>query len=357
MIRYKSTKIDLFLIILAFIIFCIGIACIYSATYQKLEFRSYVLKQLLWGIFGVIGLSFVLWAGYKRFIQWGYLLYLISLFLLILVLFMPSVSGAHRWFKIFGFSFQPSELAKLTLILAIVKYLDTFIRRKLIFFDILVVILFTLLISVLILVEPDLGTAIILWPLLIGILIAAGIKPKILFFIIVIGLTLLPLGWNHLQPYQKERLLVFLNPNLDPLGAGYTLIQSKIAIGQGGIFGSGWLAGTQNQLNFLPERHTDFIFSVIGEEWGFIGVLVILFLYYLLVIRGFNIAIRATERSGKFLASSITVLFTIQIIINIGMSIGIMPVVGLPLPLLTYGGSSLFFTIIGLGLLLDISRK
>ncbi len=357
MIEHKSIKIDLFLVTLTFIIFCIGIACIYSATYQEPGYENFALKQLLWGAFSIVGSSLIFWIGYKKFIQWGYLLYLVSVVLLILVLFMPSVSGAHRWFRFFGLSFQPSELAKLTLILVVVKYLGGAKRQKLNIIDILVPILFTLVVSVLILVAPDLGTAVILWPLLICILVIAGIKPKTLVLIVILGLALLPLGWDYLRPYQRERLLVFLNPDLDPLGAGYTIIQSKIAIGAGGIFGSGWLSGTQNQLNFLPERHTDFVFSVAGEGFGFVGVLIILLLYYLFIIRGFGIALRTTEGDGKLLAAAITALFTIQIIINVGMSIGIMPVVGLPLPLISYGGSSLFFTIIGISLLLDISRK
>jgi len=176
---------------------------------------------------------------------------------------------------------------------------------------------------------------------------------------ILIGTTLfsMPFFWYMLKDYQRERLLVFVNPNVDPLGAGYTVIQSKIAIGSGMFFGKGWLSGTQNQLNFLPERHTDFIFSVIGEQWGFFGSSILIALFIILIYRGLKIAHETTDSYGKLLAIGIVSLLAFQIIVNIGMTIGLMPVVGLPLPLLSYGGSSLLTTVVSIGILLNIGMR
>jgi len=171
------------------------------------------------------------------------------------------------------------------------------------------------------------------------------------------GLACAPFLWFFLKEYQRNRLMVFINPNLDPLGAGYTIIQSKIAIGSGGIIGKGWLAGTQNQLNFLPEHHTDFIFSVVGEEWGFIGSAVLLFLFYKLVEKGLRIAETTSDIYGKTLAYGIVTVFVMHIIVNIGMVCGLMPVVGIPLPFVSYGGSFLIMSMVSVGILENIKNK
>ena len=203
--------------------------------------------------------------------------------------------------------------------------------------------------------EPDLGTALMLVPILLVLIYTWGAPLKYLLFMIFSGLFLCPLGWFFLKDYQKERLMVFIDPGLDPLGAGYTIIQSKIAIGSGGFFGKGWLSGTQNQLNFLAERHTDFIFSVVGEEWGFFGSMVLVGLYFLLIQRGFFIAEKAKDPCGRLLAVGLTTMIAIQVIVNLCMTMGFMPVVGLPLPLVSYGGSSFLVTMMALGLLESIA--
>jgi rod shape determining protein RodA len=210
---------------------------------------------------------------------------------------------------------------------------------------------------ILVLLQPDLGTALLMLPIFFAILLVGGARVKYIVWMIAIGLAGLPVFWHFLREYQKQRLLVFLNPNIDPLGAGYTIIQSKIAVGSGGLFGKGWLAGTQNQLNFLPERHTDFIFSVIGEEWGFLGALIVVFLYFVIVQKAFTIANLTSDRFGKLIATGIGVLLGFQVIINIGMTIGLMPVVGIPLPLVSYGGSSLLSTLVAIGLLLNVFMR
>ncbi|MEK6733202.1 MAG: FtsW/RodA/SpoVE family cell cycle protein, partial [Candidatus Omnitrophota bacterium] len=199
------------------------------------------------------------------------------------------------------------------------------------------------------------GTALMLVPVFFVLLYIWGAKIKHLFFIIGTGLALSPLGWFLLKDYQKERLAVFINPDIDPLGAGYTVIQSKIAIGSGGVFGKGWMSGTQNQLNFLTERHTDFIFSVAGEEWGFAGGVILLVLYYILVKRAFEIAKKTDDPCGVLVACGMATMIGIQVLVNISMTMGFMPVVGLPLPLVSYGGSSLLVTMAALGILESIA--
>ena len=210
---------------------------------------------------------------------------------------------------------------------------------------------------ILVLVQPDLGTALLLLPIFFATLFVAGARIKYLIAMVALGLGAMPFMWQILHGYQKQRLLVFLNPNIDPLGAGYTIIQSKIAIGSGGLFGKGWLSGTQSQLNFLPERHTDFIFSVVGEEWGYIGAAGLVLAYLFIVRRALTIASLTSDIYGKLIANGIAVMFAFQIIINIGMTIGLMPVVGIPLPLVSYGGSSVVATFLAIGLLLNISMR
>ena len=209
----------------------------------------------------------------------------------------------------------------------------------------------------LVLLQPDLGTALLLVPIFLSIMLVAGARPRYLVGMILLGLTGLPFFWQILREYQRQRLLVFLNPNIDPLGAGYTIIQSKIAIGSGGLLGKGWTHGTQNQLNFLPERHTDFIFSVIGEEWGFLGAAALVFLYFLIIKRAFNIASLTSDLYGKSIATGVAVMLGLQVVVNIGMTVGLMPVVGVPLPLVSYGGSSLISTLVAIGLLLNVGMR
>jgi rod shape determining protein RodA len=185
----------------------------------------------------------------------------------------------------------------------------------------------------------------------------AGEGIKYLIVLVLTGLAAMPFLWHFLRDYHKQRLLVFLNPNVDPLGAGYTIIQSKIAVGSGGLIGKGWLAGTQNQLNFLPERHTDFIFSVVGEEWGLFGALVLILSFFLIMRRSLDIASSTNDMHGKLIAVGIVTLLTLQVVINIAMTIGFMPVVGIPLPFVSYGGSSMLTSFIAIALLLNVGMR
>jgi len=288
----------------------------------------------------------------------SYFLYFINVCFLVLVLFFSKArGGSHRWLNLGPFSIQPSELAKITLILALSCFISARKSEVLKMGLVVKVFLFVVPVFALIVIEPDLGTALLFIPITLAILFIAGTNIKYLIWSLLMGMGAIPFFWHFLKDYQKQRLLVFIDPNIDPLGSGYTVIQSKIAVGSGGIFGKGWLGGTQNQLNFLPERHTDFIFSVVGEEWGFVGAIVLILLYCLIVLRGIKIIDSTADMSGKLMATGFVTLFAIQAIINIGMTIGILPVVGLTLPLVSYGGSSLVTMLLAVGLLLNIGTK
>jgi rod shape determining protein RodA len=210
---------------------------------------------------------------------------------------------------------------------------------------------------VLILTQPDLGTALVLAVLFVTMVLVAGFRPLTLVPLILGGLALLPLVWRHLKPYQQKRILTFFNPELDPLGAGYHALQSKIAIGSGQITGQGFLKGTQNRLYFLPEQHTDFVFSVFAEEWGFIGATVLVALYLFLVLWALRIAQHARDQFGALLATGVAAMLFWQVIVNIAMVTGLLPVVGIPLPLMSYGGSSLITVMVGIGLLINVSMR
>ncbi|MDP3804268.1 MAG: rod shape-determining protein RodA [Candidatus Omnitrophota bacterium] len=361
MLKRGSFKdLDIMLIAIALLVFIVGILTIYSATMAKgLSFsEGFVFRQLNALCIGFVILIIAILISYQRFIDLAYLIYMINIALLVLVLFLGHIRlGAQRWFSIAGFAFQPSELMKLGLVLVLANYVGSKKGAMSELKSLVVPCILLAIPFILVLLQPDLGTALLLVPIFFSILIIGGAELKHLGGLALVGLAGLPFFWQILRDYQKQRLLVFINPNIDPLGAGYTIIQSKIAVGSGGLFGKGWLAGTQNQLNFLPERHTDFIFSVVGEEWGLIGALVLVFLYFMIVRKAFTIAALTSDQYGKAIAVGIGTLIAFQVIINISMTIGLMPVVGIPLPLVSYGGSSLIATLIAIGLLVNVGMR
>lgn len=351
---------DKAILAIVFILCLIGLLTLYSSTkVRDLSFaESFVFKQISWIAFGALLLLLIVNISYQKFIDISYFLYAINIILLILVLIMGRERlGAQRWFTIGNFTLQPSEFIKINFILTLANYLGS---KKGNLEDPRGLIVPLMLLGVpflLVLIQPDLGTALLLVPIFLSMMFVAGARPKYLNTLVILGVTLMPFFWHFLKDYQKQRLVVFLNPNVDPLGAGYTIIQSKIAVGSGGLIGKGWLAGTQNQLNFLPERHTDFIFSVIGEEWGLFGALILVLLFFMIVRRGFDIAHSTNDMYGKLVATGIIVLIALQVTTNIAMTIGMMPVVGIPLPLISYGGSSMLTTFIAIGLLLNIGMR
>jgi rod shape determining protein RodA len=320
---------------------------------------------MLWVILGAILFLIISNINYRRFCDWTYLLYVLALFFLLLVLFLGSVRlGAQRWLRFGWFNFQPSELAKIVMTIFLARYFSrksaedvSLLSGKFGIFRGLILPLFFVAIPMgLIIEQPDLGTGMILFFLFIAMLFLTNVKLRYIFTLIVLAIVPLPFLWHLLKGYQKDRLLVFLNPNIDPLGAGYTVIQSKIAIGSGGFWGRGWLLGTQSQLRFLPEAHTDFIFAGFSEEWGLLGGIGLLFLYFLLIRQGFLIAQRTQDHFGKLMAFGISLMLSIRVIINVAMNMGLAPIVGIPLPLMSYGGSSVFVTFIVLGILVNIDK-
>lgn len=357
----------LIILAIACLITCVGILSIYSSNYQKasLSMQEVYKRQILWVFFGIALFLLVSNFNYRRLWDLTYFLYAATVLFLFLVFFLGVVRlGAQRWLRIAWFNFQPSEFSKLIIAIFLARYFSrknvssiSLASRE--FGIIKGLILPFIYIAVpmgLIIEQPDLGSAMIILFLFIALLYLTEIRLRYFFVFLSVIILPMPLLWHLLRDYQKERLLVFMNPNVDPLGAGYTMIQSKIAIGSGGLLGKGWLSGTQGQLHFLPEAHTDFIFAIFAEEWGLFGVMALLILYYLVIRQGIKIAERTSDHFGKLLAYGISLMLCIQVSINIAMNLGLAPVVGLPLPLMSYGGSSILTTFIALGILANIDK-
>jgi len=345
-----------------------GLVVLYSASYQNARVSHQVFYDQLWmAATGFVVMFILSRIDYRKFYDLAYVFYGFCVVLLVFVLMGGRHAlGATRWLTFGPISFQPSELAKLGLILALGRYFsDTrpAVRfslqniRGVLWRDLFAPLILTLVLMLLIFKQPDLGTSLLFFGIFIAMLFVSYLEYRYILGFLFVCLAAVPFAWGLLKQYQKDRLLVFLNPNIDPLGTGYTIIQSKIAIGSGQIFGKGWLAGTQNQLNFLPERHTDFIFSVIGEEWGVVGTLAVLFFYFMLVFTAIRVAEQVKDKFGVQVTTGIMMILTLQVIINMGMVLGLFPVVGLTLPLISYGRSSFMVFMIMLGILLSISRR
>ncbi len=289
--------------------------------------------------------------------RWSLALYGLGVLMLVAVLAIGDIGkGAQRWLD-FGFiRFQPSEILKLVVPMTTAWALA---RRPLPprLPDILLVGILTLVPAALIAKQPDLGTALLVASAGILVLFIAGVRWRLIIGLLGFLVALAPLVWGHLQDYQRARILTFLNPQSDPLGSGYHIIQSQIAIGSGGLSGKGWLHGTQSHLEFLPERHTDFIFAVIGEEFGFTGILALMALYLFVIGRGLMIAARAQDTYERLLAGSLTLVFFVYLFVNTGMVSGLLPVVGVPLPLISYGGTSMVTLMAGFGMLMAIETR
>ena len=350
------------------LIVMVGLVALYSASHGNVRVSQEIFyDQLICALAGFAIMYFLGKVDYRKFYDVAYIFYALNIGLLIFVLFGGRHAlGARRWIEMGGISFQPSELTKLSLILMLGAYFSNrrpklpygfFSRAQVFFWDLVIPLAITIIPMFLIFKQPALGTALLLFGIFLVMLFVTEIEYRYLFGLLGLCVAAAPLAWNVLKSYQKDRLLVFLNPNIDPLGAGYTIIQSKIAIGSGRILGKGWLAGTQNQLNFLPERHTDFIFSVIGEEWGIIGAILLLVLYFLLIHCSLNIANQVKDKFGMFVSMGIVAILTLQVVINIGMVVGLFPIVGLTLPFVSYGRSSFLIFIVMMGFLLNLSKR
>lgn len=351
---FKHLKyLDWTLLVAVLALAVIGIFFVYSASYQisRSTGVDFARRQAVWMGAGLIAFLLLSLVDYRRLISMAYFLFILTtLFLLILIVLGVIRSGARRWIQLGAFSIQPSEFAKVTLVLVMARLLVDRISRRRRWSYLLLPGLLAAGPVLLILKQPDLGTALIFFPVSVGMALIAGARVKHVVIILIILALISPGFWFFLKDYQRNRILVFINPSIDPLGSGYTVIQSKIAIGSGKLWGKGWLGGTQNMLSFLPERQTDFIFSVVAEEWGFMGSLILLGIYGLIVYRLYQIALGARELGGRLLVAGVLILFSSHVLINVGMAMGLLPATGLPLPLLSYGGSITTATLALLGI-------
>jgi rod shape determining protein RodA len=394
---------DKAVIVCVLILLSAGLMAIYSATASNAAteiMQNNFTKQIIWFLLGAMIASAIVIAPVKTFYNSAYALYALSLVLLVLVLFLGGGKGVHRWFIFGPVHFQPSEVAKIAVVLALARYLSQDTRDLRNLKELAIAFAMVIVPVGLIIKQPDLGTAIVLCALLIPMLFWAGLSPFVVFLIVspfvaivsafnlytfaaamllIVGVlffakrrlpvlitvfivniffgALTPSLWNKLHDYQKTRIMIFLGLEQDPRGTGYQVAQSQVAIGSGGFWGKGWLQGTQTKLRFLPEQHTDFIFSVIGEEFGFFGVAIILLTFFVMLWRTLQIA---SELKNNFLALVVigcAAILGVHVVVNTGMTVGIMPVTGIPLPFLSYGGSSLLTNMTILGLILGAGVK
>ena len=359
--RRYIRNLDWILILTVFLLTGVGLVLIASATHTealRTGVNYFVQRQVLFLSVDVLLVILLLRLDYHVLKQVALPLYVITLILLLGVMFFGhSTMGAQRWIRLGPVIFQPSEFSKVFIIVCLAAFLDKQAGSLEHWKEYLPAGLFLLAPFVLVLRQPDLGTALVFGAIGFSMFWVCGFKTRWIAWMTGVLICLSPLIWHFLHEYQRNRIRVFLNPELDPFGAGYHVIQSKIAIGSGLLLGKGWMQGTQSQLNFLPENHTDFIFAVAGEEFGFIGAVVILLLYLILIWRGLTIALNAEDRFGMLLATGITGMYLFHVLVNIGMTAGIMPVTGVPLPFLSYGVSSLTTNMLLAGLLLNINLR
>jgi len=336
------------------ILMACGLGILYSASDGSIDI---VYRQLVRLAIAFVVMFFVAQIPQHQFYIWAPWFFALGIILLILVLVAGDVGkGAQRWLNLYVIRFQPSEMMKLVTPMMIAWYLcEKPFPPKVtsLFISLALVILPTVLIAK----QPDLGTALLVAAAGFFVVFFGGIRWRVLFGVIVSMLALFPVLWQFMHDYQKQRVLTLFDPGSDPLGSGYHIIQSTIAIGSGGIYGKGWLNGTQSQLDFLPERTTDFIFAVFAEEFGIMGAIVLLVIYAFIIIRGLYIAANAQDSFGRLLAGSLSMTFFVYLFVNVGMVSGILPVVGVPLPLVSYGGTSMVTLMAAFGMLMSISTN
>ncbi len=350
----KIWQINWSLIFLATLIAFIGFAMLYSAANGHLD--PWASRQMVRFGAGLVLMLAIALVDVRVLFRYAYLMYFGAFALLVAVEFVGTGGmGAQRWIDLKFIQIQPSEIMKLAIVLVLARYFHGMsaeeIARPL---RLLVPIVLTLAPAGLVLKQPDLGTAAMLLMVGTAVFFCAGVRLWKFAVVGVLGLSAIPIGWQFLHAYQRQRVLTFLDPEVDPLGAGYHILQSKIALGSGGVFGRGFLQGSQTHLNFLPEKQTDFIFTMLAEEFGMVGGLTLLLLYAILLIYGLAIALRSRNRFGRILAVGITCNLFLYVFINIAMVMGLVPVVGVPLPLISYGGTAMLTIMAALGLLMSI---
>jgi rod shape determining protein RodA len=344
------------LLVVALMLAVVGAATVHSATAETSI--GYLSRQAAWVGVGVFLFLALFSVDYQRLALLALPFYAVSLVLLVLVLVFGQVrGGARSWFGFGGFGIQPSEFAKIATAVLLARYLSGLEGEYLRLRDIAIATGIVLLPMALMVVQPDLGGAIMFLPMLGAMLMVAGIKKRYLVTAALVLVVAGGAGWGFMHPYQRDRVLTFLNPERDPLGAGYQVRQSKIAVGSGELVGRGYMQGTQSQLRFLPARHTDFIFAVLAEEWGFLGVAFVLFLYGSFLFGCAEVAARARDRLGLLLVVGFLSTFGFHIIYNAGMVVGLVPITGIPLPFLSYGGSFTMFCFAALGMVLGVDFR
>lgn len=349
---------DWTLFVFTLILAVLSVSEIYAATLHT-RFHPFYKDQILWFLSGIVAMFVLSVIDYHQLIEWSYWLYVFCLVSLVGVLVVGSrVMGARRWIRLpGGMHFQPSEWVKLVLILVITRYFLSLAGRKLSWVDIFKGIGLVGLPILLVLKQPDLGTALTYLPILLAGLFLGGIGWKKATVLLLAGLLMIGVAFSTnkiLKPYQKARLTSFLNPGSDPRGSGYQILQSKIAVGDGGVFGRGATHGTQTQGDFLPIPYTDFIFAAFAEAHGFIGAVLLLLIYFLVLMRLIQNAQTAADLPGTFLVMGVVAVMIFEIAVNVGMVLGLMPVTGIPLPLMSYGGSSVLFTFMALGMVMNV---
>ncbi|AGA33859.1 Rod shape-determining protein RodA [Thioalkalivibrio nitratireducens DSM 14787] len=350
----RSLRLDGTLMLLLAILLALGLVVLFSASGENVAAME---RQLVRVGFGLAGMLLVARIPVSTLRAWSPWLFLAALGLLVAVMFMGEVGkGARRWLDLGMLRFQPSEIMKLAMPLMVAWYLSLRTAPPR-FLDLVVVAVLIVVPVLLIMRQPDLGTALLVGAAGLLVVFLAGLNWRWFVGLGAVVAAAIPLLWAQMHDYQRQRVLTLLNPESDPLGAGYHIIQSKIAIGSGGLYGKGWLNGTQSQLQFLPERSTDFVFAVYAEEFGFLGVLVLLALYFLIIARGLWIAGMAQDRFSRLIAGSISLTFAVYMVVNIGMVAGMLPVVGVPLPLVSYGGTSLVTLMVGFGILMAVHSQ
>lgn len=334
---------------------CVGFAMLYSAANGNLD--PWATRQMARLAVGMVAMFIVALIDLRFWLRLAYPAYAIGLLLLAVVEFSGSASkGAQRWLDLGFFQLQPSEVVKVALVMALARYFHSIEPEDTSRIPYLIIpIALIAAPAAMVLRQPDLGTAMVVMMIGGAMFWLAGVRIWMFAGVGVAIVAAIPIAWQTLHGYQRQRILTFLNPESDPLGAGYHIIQSKIALGSGGVFGKGFLQGTQSHLNFLPEKQTDFIFTMLAEEFGLLGGLGTLGLFLLLVAYGIAISLRCRSEFGRLLAAGITTSFFLYLFINVAMVMGLLPVVGVPLPLISYGGTAMLTVLIGFGLLMSVS--
>ncbi|HSY49026.1 MAG TPA: rod shape-determining protein RodA [Thermoanaerobaculia bacterium] len=351
------SRLDLNLLTTALLIAAIGCLLVYSATYFGPDAPLFR-KQVIWTLIGIVLMIIFIALDYHVLMEIAPFLYGLGILLLAYLLVSDRLTrNVKSWIHVGNFQFQPSEFMKIFTALMIAKYFDSNDRAYLDFRTFVIVMAMIGFPVVLIAAQPAFGSAASFFPLFGVAMFFGGIKPKLWLIASLCFVVALPIGWHYLKPFQKERIMIFMDPARDPLGSGYQVMQAKIATGSGGITGKGFLHGTQVNLEYLPARHTDFIFSVLGEEWGFVGVSVVLTLYLFLIVESLSVAKASRDRGGTFLVLSLICFFIFHILINVSMQIGLLPVTGIPLPLISYGGSATMMFFMAIGLILNVGFR